>query len=107
MVMKRDQEKKLKKGDKTMLKKQGKNIEFVLDAPGAENVFLAGEFNQWDICSLPMKKGKDGIWRAEIRLFPGCYEYKFFSDNTWVEDLPDMERAPNPFGTQNLVIRVD
>ena len=105
--MKTGQEKKPKKGGKAILKKEAKNIEFVLDAPGAKEVFLAGEFNRWDIRSLPMKKGKDGIWRTKIKLFPGCYEYKLFVDNAWIEDLPDKERVPNPFGTQNFVIRVD
>ena len=35
---------------------------------------LAGEFNGWDPYSLPMKKGKDGIWKATTRLPPGRYE---------------------------------
>jgi len=47
-----------------------KTVEFSLDAPKAKEVYLAGEFNDWDTQSLPMKKGKDGVWRTKIKLAP-------------------------------------
>ena len=34
-------------------------------------VFLAGDFNNWDTQSLPMKRGKDGVWKAKIKLPSG------------------------------------
>ena len=86
---------------------QDKPVEFRLEAPAAEAVYLAGEFNGWDPYSLPMKRDKDGIWKATTRLPPGRYEYKLMAGRVWVEDLPDAERAANPFGTQNFVIRVE
>ncbi len=86
---------------------QGKPVEFRLDAPAAEAVYLAGEFNGWDTPSLPMKKCKDGIWKVRAKLPPGRYEYKLMADRMWIEDLRDAERAMNPFGTQNFVIRVE
>ena len=66
-------------------------------------VFLAGDFNNLDTRSLPMKKGKDGTWKAKIKLAPGRYEYKLFANNAWVEDLPSAELSSNSFGTQNFV----
>jgi len=84
-------------------KPKEKKIEFVFYAPGAMQVFLAGGFNNWDTQSLPMKKGKDGTWKAKIKLAPGRYEYKFFAENVWVESLPEAELSCNPFGTQNFV----
>lgn len=92
--------------EKKMRKTKGegeKTVEFTCHAPGAREVFLAGEFNNWDTQSLPMKKGKDGIWKAKIKLPPGRYEYKLFVDNAWVENLPGTELSSNPFGTQNFV----
>jgi 1,4-alpha-glucan branching enzyme len=86
--------------------KEEKNVEFTFYAPEATEVFLAGEFNNWDTQSLPMKKGKDGVWKAKIKLPPGRYEYKFFADHAWVENLPDTELSSNPFGTRNLIIWV-
>jgi 1,4-alpha-glucan branching enzyme len=87
-------------------KKTDKHVEFTLHAPEAKEVYLAGEFNHWNNQSLPMKKDKAGVWKTEIKLLPGRYEYKFFADLAWVEDIPGAELIPNPFGTQNLVISI-
>jgi 1,4-alpha-glucan branching enzyme len=83
-----------------------KEVEFSFYAPEAGEVFLAGEFNQWDTRSLPMRKDEEGIWRRMVELNPGSYEFKFFVDGTWFEDLTGAELAPNPFGTQNYVVGV-
>jgi len=45
--------------------KNGKTVEFSLQAPEAKEVFVAGEFNQWHGQSMPMKKGKNGTWKAK------------------------------------------
>ena len=86
---------------------EGKAVEFRLEAPEVEAAYLAGEFNGWDPWSLPMKKGKDGIWKATTRLPPGRCEYKLMAGRVWVEDLPDVEKTVNPFGTHNFVVRVE
>jgi 1,4-alpha-glucan branching enzyme len=91
---------------KETTKKNEKKVEFSLHAPWAKEVFLAGEFNQWDIRSMPMKRGKDGSWKAKASLLPGRYEYKFFADQQWVENLSGKDMASNPFGTQNLILLV-
>jgi len=65
---------------------------------------VAGEFNGWDTRSLPMKKGNVQDWTAHIELSPGRYEYKYFEDGGWAEDAPGVEKAPNPFGTNNYVL---
>jgi 1,4-alpha-glucan branching enzyme len=89
------------------IRNNDKTVEFSLQASEAKQVFLAGEFNQWDAQSMPMKRGKDGNWKVKTSLPPGRYEYKFFVDNQWVEDLPGTELVPNRFGTQNCVLRVE
>jgi 1,4-alpha-glucan branching enzyme len=109
--MKRKDEGKMKNMEKSVgketIKEPEKKVEFSLSAPEAKEVFLTGEFNHWDIRSMPMKRGKDGHWRVHARLAPGRYEYKFVADNHWVEGLPAAELAANSFGTQNLVLRVE
>ena len=94
------------KDGKELPKKAEKNVEFTFDAPEAKEVHLAGEFNHWSTKSLPMKKDKDGVWKTEIKLLPGRYEYKFFADRAWVENISGAEMIPNPFGTQNFVVSV-
>jgi len=91
---------------KETIKRNEKKVEFSLSAPEAKEVYLTGEFNHWDIRSMPMKRGKDGNWKVQTSLAPGRYEYKFVADNHWVEDSPAAELANNSFGTQNLVLRV-
>jgi 1,4-alpha-glucan branching enzyme len=83
-----------------------KAVEFSFYDPNAGEVFLAGEFNQWDIRSLPMRKDEEGIWRRMVELNTGSYEFKFFVDGAWFENLTGAQLAPNPFGTQNYVIGV-
>jgi 1,4-alpha-glucan branching enzyme len=108
--MKRKDEGKTKNMKKSVgketIKETERKVEFSLSAPEAREVFLTGEFNHWDIRSMPMKRGKDGYWKVQTSLPPGRYEYKFIADNRWIEDLPSVELATNSFGTQNLVLRV-
>jgi 1,4-alpha-glucan branching enzyme len=83
-----------------------KEVEFSFYAPEASEVFLAGEFNQWDTRSLLMTKDEGGIWRLTVELNPGSYEFKFFVDGAWFEDLAEARVVCNPFGTQNYVVGV-
>ena len=82
-------------------------IEFTFRATKAKKVFIAGTFNNWNTKSMPMKKGKDGTWRIMVKLSPGRYEYKYFVDGTWAQDIPGAELAPNAFGTNNCLIDVE
>jgi 1,4-alpha-glucan branching enzyme len=96
-----------KSAKETKLKSGDRKVEFKLYALEAKQVSLAGEFNNWDTEALPMKKSKDGMWKAKITLSPGRYEYRFFVDGTWAQDISDVELTPNPFGTHNIVLKVD
>jgi 1,4-alpha-glucan branching enzyme len=102
--------KRIKSKGKSVTKKKEKpiekTVEFTFSAPDAKQVFLAGEFNGWDNQSLPMKKGKGGIWKTKVKLPPGRHEHKFFADNVWVESLPGVEQVSNPLGTKNFIVWV-
>ncbi len=52
-----------------------KEIEFKISAPEAKSVFVAGSFNDWNTKALPLKKSRDGMWRATIDLPAGRHEY--------------------------------
>lgn len=82
-------------------------VEFTFHAPDAKRVFIAGTFNDWNTKSMPMKKGKDRTWRIVIKLSPGRYEYKYFVDGAWAEDLPGVDMVPNSLGTYNCIIGVE
>jgi len=95
-----------------MIKKQSKQnsnrkkIDFLLQAPHADKVFLAGDFNQWNSKKHPMKKGKAGVWEKTLMLAPGIYEYKYMVDGCWQEDIINQQNCLNPFGTYNQRLTV-
>ena len=53
-----------------------------------------------------MKKGADGIWKLSVKLSGGRYEYKFFVDGAWAQQLPCSTTTFNPYGTYNCVTGV-
>lgn len=75
-------------------------------APLARQVFLAGDFNNWDINSHPMKKVENGNWIKSLFLQEGCYEYKFIIDDKWEIDPKNKRQCENCFGSQNNIVRV-
>jgi 1,4-alpha-glucan branching enzyme len=83
-----------------------KIVEFEVTAPGAECVYLAGDFNNWDSNSTPMRRERDGNWKTRLKLTPGRYEYKFWVDGEWREDPKNRLNNPNPFGTANSILEI-
>jgi 1,4-alpha-glucan branching enzyme len=94
---------KLFKEAKPKTKPETKKVRFNLYAPEAERVFLAGDFNNWDVHNLPMKKDNKGTWETSLALPAGRYEYRFWVDEVWFDDPNAQERVENPFGGQNCV----
>ncbi len=92
-----------KKESKTIKKQSHKRATFKFMAPEAESVLLAGDFNAWDPNAHPLKKVSNGMWRINVSLSPGRYEYRFLVDGQWLND-PECETfVPNPFGSDNSV----
>ncbi|UCG53767.1 MAG: glycogen-binding domain-containing protein [Candidatus Latescibacterota bacterium] len=60
---------------------------FSLEAPGAENVYLVGDFNNWNPTYEKLDK-TDGRFERYLYLLPGTYRYKFVVDGNWIVD-PD------------------
>jgi 1,4-alpha-glucan branching enzyme len=80
-----------------------KTVRFEFAAPGAHEVFIAGEFNNWDTKANPLKKDRNGIWELTLPLMPGRYEYRFLTDGNWENDLSCSGCVPNNFGSLNCV----
>jgi hypothetical protein len=81
-------------------------VRFVLAAPGARTVALAGDFNGWRPDVTPLRRGGDGHWIVEVPLSRGNWSYSFVVDGKWVEDpLAESWRADG-FGGKNAVVRV-
>lgn len=76
---------------------------FTLSAPQARNVFIAGDFNQWNMFAHPLKQDNKGIWKILLPLVPGQYEYRFIVDGEWQNDTNCSSFVENPFGTLNCI----
>ena len=81
-------------------------ITFEYFAPNAESVNIAGSFNDWKPEASPLKKGRDGKWKLEVKLTSGRYEYRYQVDGNWQNDQRPVECVPNAFGSWNCVVEV-
>lgn len=80
------------------------SVTFTMFAPNAQSVDVAGSFNDWKL--KPLKKGRDGTWKAIMRPKPGRYEYKFVVDDQWITDPSNPELAHDEYGNVNSVIEL-
>lgn len=84
--------------------KDGKAI-FTFNDPTAKSVVLTGTFSNWNPEGIPLTKG-DGVWKAEVALKPGTYEYKFIVDGTWKEDPENPWKVSDEFGGFNSKLTI-
>jgi 1,4-alpha-glucan branching enzyme len=88
-------------------KTKTKKVQFEFLASEALEVYLAGDFNNWDASANPMKKDRKGIFKKTLSLKPGRYEYRFLVDGNWENDPSCSNCVPNEFGSQNCVRLVE
>lgn len=79
------------------------NQTFHFAAPAAKNVLLVGDFTDWHERGIPMHMDRNGIWTATVALLPGTHRYRFIADGEWRNDPACKSRAPNPFGSEDMV----
>ena len=80
-------------------------VHFVLSAPEARAVGVAGSFNQWNPTATPLvRSGPKGMWTATIKLPAGQHQYVFVVDGVrWVPD-PSAPAVDDGFGRRNSVL---
>jgi len=69
-----------------------------------KNVEIAGDMNEWTPGRTPMHL-KDGVWQADLQLFPGKYQYKLVLDKKWVLDPGNPDSVDNNIGGTNSLLR--
>jgi len=62
------------------------NIKFSYDNDKAKEVYLVGDFNNWNPEIDKMQKDQNGIWYITKFLSPGEYAYQFVVDGKWILD---------------------
>ncbi len=81
-------------------------VPFRLEAPQAQAVFLAGEFNHWSTSATPMQRDGQGRWSVSVPLLEGQHSYKFLIDGKWEIDPMNPEVTTDGFGGKNSVVKV-
>lgn len=84
-------------------------VQFMLTAPAASRVSLAGDFNGWDARSTPLARStRDGRWAVTLALAPGRHRYAYVVDDTqWVRDPAAAPAEPNELTPPRSVVVVD
>jgi hypothetical protein len=79
--------------------------QFVLRAPDAKNVALAGDFTGWQP-AYTMTRSEPGVWIVVVPLDPGIHQYSFVVDGErWIPD-PAAPAINDGFGGTNSRIAV-
>ena len=90
--------------EKSTKKTKKHHVTFSIEAPGAKQVMLTGNFNNWDPDTHPMKHTGKGVWKKRLTLASNQYEYKFLIDGEWQEDPENDQVCLNCFGTRNNLL---
>jgi 1,4-alpha-glucan branching enzyme len=64
------------------------------------------DFTQWQERPINLQKGTDGVWRTTVEMSPGTHHYRFLVDGQWRDDPECILRAPNPFGSEDMMRQV-
>ena len=82
-------------------------VQFILDAPGAATVAVAGDFSEWEPAFDLDDADGDGVWTGRVPVQPGVHSYMFLIDGSeWLTD-PRAERYQDDgFGNRNAVLAV-
>ena len=83
-------------------------VTFELDGIEANNAVVVGSFNNWDAKATPMKKFKNGKFKATVDLEKdNSYEFKYIVDGVYMNDDQADELNWNEFaGSDNSVINL-
>lgn len=78
-------------------------LEFSFYRPQAQQVHLAGDFNNWKATELPMMRTEKGYWVARMRLPAGEFKFRYFADGEWFTDYGAFGIEPGMFGLDSIV----
>jgi hypothetical protein len=98
-------EKKMQEILRTELPKLNEVV-FKVSAPEAKDVYLAGEFNNWQLDDTGRMAQDNGTWSKKLNLSCGRYRYRFVIDGKWVEDSGNPLKEINPYGSVDSLIEI-
>lgn len=83
-------------------------VQFVLEAPNATSVAVAGDFSEWAPEYALEDADGDGVWTGRVPVKPGVHSYMFLIDGSSWQTDPNAERYQDDgFGGRNAVLAVE
>lgn len=79
-------------------------VVFSVLAPEAKEVYVAGDFNKWQLDENSRMERDGRAWRKKIALKSGTYHYRFVIDGRWTEDPNNPVQEMNPYGTMDSLL---
>ena len=82
-------------------------VQFMLDAPAARTVAVAGDFSEWEPSFTLEDTDGDGIWTGRVPVRAGVHGYMFLIDGTEWQTDPRADRYQDDgFGNRNAILAV-
>ena len=82
-----------------------------VDYRGDGDLYLVGEFNDWERPGIPLSKLSDRRYAAELELESGIYEYKILrlvdGEEEWIDLSDETMTVKDGFGGENGLIYID
>ncbi len=93
----------------TKTPRAGKAIEVTFRMPpidGVVELFLCGDFNDWQKSGQPLRREADGSWVTTLTLEAGkSYRFRYFDNQgRWHNDWDADAYVPNAFGSEDSVV---
>jgi len=82
-------------------------VQFMLEAPLATSVAVAGDFSEWEPSFTLEDVDGDGVWTGRVPVRPGVHGYMFLIDGTDWQTDPHADRYQDDgFGNRNAILAV-
>lgn len=82
-------------------------LSFKCDNPQAKEIYVVGDFNNWEINNRFQLTNKNGRWHVSVPLRKGEYKYKFVIDGEWTNDPSNPLVEDDCYGGKNSVVKVN
>jgi len=80
---------------------------FSLIAPKAKDVYIVGDFNNWNASEAYKLMKRDGRWEGRVNLKKGTHRYRFVIDGLWRHDPSNPRIKQNSFGSFDSILEVE
>ncbi|MEX0769927.1 MAG: glycogen-binding domain-containing protein [Balneolaceae bacterium] len=89
----------------------GQTLTLRLNYSGEGQLYITGDFNDWDRPGIPLTRQSSGRYVVQLSLNPGAYEYKILliegNEERWIELSDETYTVRDGFGGVNGMVFID